>query len=173
MQAAEAHDARRARVIIAAKKDRDGNALEEAMTVKAILEQKGHDVFTIGPNEKLSEAIRTLADHRIGALVITNGDGKIVGILSERDIVRVLAKEGAAALDHPVRSGMTAKVKICNEHHTVNEVMEIMTVGRFRHLPVEKDGRLNGIISIGDVVKRRIEDVEREAEEIRAYIATA
>lgn len=143
------------------------------MTVKAILERKGHDVFTIGPNEKLSEAIRMLADHRVGALVITNGDNKIVGILSERDIVRLVAKEGAAALDMPVRSGMTAKVKICTLQHTVNEVMEIMTHGRFRHLPIERDGRLDGIISIGDVVKRRIEDVEREAEEIKAYIATA
>ena len=143
------------------------------MTVKAILERKGHDVLTLGPNEKLSVAIRMLADHKIGALVITNGDRKIVGILSERDIVRTLAKEGAAALDHTVREAMTAKVKICNEHHTVNEVMEIMTLGRFRHLPVERDGMLDGIISIGDVVKRRIEDVEKEADEIRAYIATA
>lgn len=143
------------------------------MTVKAILEQKGHDVFTFGPNEKLSDAIRLLAEHRIGALVITNGDGKIVGILSERDIVRCLAKEGAEALNHAVRTAMTPKVNICNENHTVNEVMEIMTKGRFRHLPVEKDGMLDGIISIGDVVKRRIEDVEREAAEIRAYIATA
>ena len=97
------------------------------MTVKAILEKKGHDVLTLGPNEKLSEAIRILTEHRIGALVITNGDHKIVGILSERDIVRVIAKEGAAALDIPVRSAMTPKVKICNENHTVNEVMEIMS----------------------------------------------
>ena len=143
------------------------------MTVKAILDRKGHDVFTLGPNEKLSEAIRLLAEHRVGALVITNGDNKIVGILSERDIVRVFAKEGAASFDLAVRTAMTPKVKICNENHTVNELMEIMTAGRFRHLPVERDGLLYGIISIGDVVKRRIEDVEREAEEIRAYIATA
>ncbi len=143
------------------------------MTVKAILEMKGHNVFTLGPNEKLSEAIRILADHRIGALVVTNGDRKIVGIISERDIVRVIGKEGAAALDFTVRQAMTPRVKICNEHHTVNEVMEIMTKGRFRHLPVEKDGHLDGIVSIGDVVKRRIEDVEREAEEIKQYIASA
>ena len=143
------------------------------MTVKAILEEKGHAVFTLGPNDKLSAAVQILADHRIGALVVTNGDQKIVGILSERDIVRCLAKEGAAALDSAVRAVMTPKVKICNEHHTINEVMEIMTRGRFRHLPVEKNGLLDGIISIGDVVKRRIEDVEREAEEIKQYIATA
>jgi CBS domain-containing protein len=143
------------------------------MSVKAILEQKGHDVFTLGPNEKLSEAVRILAEHRIGALVVTNGDRKIVGIISERDIVRVIGKEGAGALEQTVRQVMTPKVKICNEDHSVNEVMEIMTRGRFRHLPVEKDGHLDGIISIGDVVKQRIEDVEREAEQIRSYIATA
>lgn len=142
------------------------------MTVKAILERKGHDVFTLGPNEKLTEAIRILAEQRIGALVVTNGDRKIVGILSERDIVRVLAREGASALEQTVRAAMTPKVNICNENHTVNELMEIMTKGRFRHLPVEKDGMLDGIVSIGDVVKHRIEDVEREVEEIRAYIAT-
>ena len=143
------------------------------MTVKAILEQKGHNVYTLGPNEKLTEAIRILAENRVGALVVTNGDRKIVGILSERDIVRCLAKEGAAALDQTVRAVMTPKVKICHEQHTVNEVMSIMTAGRFRHIPVEKDGQLVGIISIGDVVKRRIEHAEREAEQIKEYIAMA
>ena len=141
------------------------------MTVKAILQSKGHDVMTIGPDETLAGAIRVLAEHRIGALVVTNGDRRIAGILSERDIVRVIAKEGAAALSQAVRNAMTAKVRSCNE--SMNEVMEIMTRGRFRHLPVEKNGQLDGIISIGDVVKRRIEDVEREAEEIKQYIATA
>jgi CBS domain-containing protein len=143
------------------------------MTVKAILEAKGYDVVSIGPNEKLSQAVALLAERRIGAVVVTNGDGKIVGILSERDVVRVLGRDGPASLDHIVRDVMTPKVKICNENHTINEVMEIMTRGRFRHLPVEKDGLLHGIVSIGDVVKRRIEDVEREAEQIREYIATA
>ncbi|RFC64843.1 MULTISPECIES: CBS domain-containing protein [Mesorhizobium] len=143
------------------------------MTVKSILEEKGHQVLTLGPNDKLSEAVRVLAEHRVGALVITNGDRKIVGILSERDIVRSIAKSGAAALNQTVREVMTPKVNICNENHTINDVMEIMTRGRFRHLPVEKNGMLDGIVSIGDVVKRRIEDVEREAEQIRNYIATA
>ena len=143
------------------------------MTVKAILEQKGHDVYTIGPDEQLSDAVKILAEHRIGALVITTSERKIVGILSERDIVRVIGKQGAGALDLRVRDVMTAKVNTCNESHSVNAVMEIMTRGRFRHLPVERAGRLDGIVSIGDVVKRRIEDVEREAAEIRAYIATA
>jgi len=143
------------------------------MTVKAILEAKGRAVLTLAPDQTLSEAVRVLADNRVGALVITNGDRKIVGILSERDIVRCIAKEGAAALDSSVRAAMTPKVKICNENHTINEVMAIMTQGRFRHLPVERDGLLDGIISIGDVVKRRIEDAEREAEDMKQYIAMA
>lgn len=143
------------------------------MNVKAILEGKGRAVETIGPNDTLAQAIGRLAERRIGALVVTNGDRKIIGILSERDIVRVMARQGAEALDQQVRQVMTAKVKICNENHTINQVMEIMTQGRFRHLPVEKNGQLDGIISIGDVVKKRIEEVEREAEEIKQYIATA
>ena len=143
------------------------------MNVKAILEAKGRNVLTIGPNETLAQAINKLAEHRIGALVVTNGDRKVIGILSERDVVRVMAKNGASALEQSVRQVMTSKVKICNESHTINQVMEIMTQGRFRHLPVEKDGQLDGLISIGDVVKKRIEEVEREAEEIKQYIATA
>jgi len=143
------------------------------MNVKAILEGKGRSVQTIGPNETLAVAIKQLADHRIGALVVTNGDRKIAGILSERDVVRLIAKHGAAALEQNVRQAMTTKVKSCTENHTINQVMEIMTQGRFRHLPIEKDGHLDGIISIGDVVKKRIEEVEREAEEIKQYIATA
>src|SRR5262245_56477768 len=107
-------------------------SLEEAMNVKAILEAKGRKVYTIGPNETLAHATSKLADHKIGALVVTNGDRKVVGILSERDIVRMIAKHGAAALDESVRQAMTAKVNICNENHTINQVMEIMTTGRFR-----------------------------------------
>jgi CBS domain-containing protein len=151
----------------------DHTRLEETMNVKSILESKGRQVHTIGPNETLVVAIKHLTDRKIGALVVTEGDRKIVGILSERDIVRVLAKHGTSALDQQVRQAMTAKVKICNETHTINQVMEIMTQGRFRHLPIEKNGQLDGIISIGDVVKKRIEEVEREAEEIKQYIATA
>lgn len=142
------------------------------MTVKSILDEKGHDVVTLGPDASISQALSVLGEKRIGALVVTDESGKICGILSERDIVGLIASKGAAALDQPVREAMTASVKLCHEDHTVNQVMEIMTRGRFRHLPVEKDGKLDGIISIGDVVKRRIEDVEREAEEIRNYIAT-
>ena len=141
------------------------------MTVKQILDQKGRDVVTVSPDMGTGEAVRFLADNKIGAVVVTGAGGKIAGILSERDIVRAVASIGGDALGKPISSIMTSKVTTCGEDHTVNQVMELMTNGRFRHLPVEKDGTLIGIISIGDVVRRRIEDVEREAEEIKAYIA--
>lgn len=143
------------------------------MTVRHILNEKGSDVVTLTPDVPISEAVAVLAKHRIGAIVVTNGAGVIKGILSERDIVRRLAEDGANSLKEKVAEVMTANVKVCAEGHTINEVMEIMTNGRFRHLPVERDGRLIGVISIGDVVKRRIAEVQREAEEIRTYIATA
>ncbi|MEO3385713.1 CBS domain-containing protein [Mesorhizobium sp. CAU 1741] len=143
------------------------------MTVKTILEQKGTDVVTIEPGAKLARAAQLLGERRIGAVVVTDGDGGIVGILSERDIVRAVGEAGAQALELNVDKVMTSKVSTCSESHTINSVMEIMTRGRFRHLPVEKGGRLAGIISIGDVVKWRIREVEREAEQIREYIATA
>ena len=141
------------------------------MTVKAILDEKGRDVATMSPGKSLLDAAELLGEKRIGAVVITDALGKILGILSERDIVKFLAVDGQDALGMAVDDAMTRKVKTCSEANTVNEVMEIMTAGRFRHLPVEVDGKLGGIISIGDVVKRRIEDVEREADEIRNYIA--
>lgn len=143
------------------------------MTVKSILEAKGREVITIEPEASLHEAARLLGLRRIGAAVVVRADKAILGILSERDIVRVLGEHGAGALEMRVQDAMTSKVSTCREGNTINEVMELMTRGRFRHLPVEKEGRLDGIVSIGDVVKRRIEDVEREAEQIREYIATA
>jgi CBS domain-containing protein len=150
-----------------------GHSRRTLMTVKSILEEKGRDVFTIGPDETLAAAVRLLAEKRIGAVVVLRPDGGIGGILSERDIVRALAEKGAGALERNVGSIMTSKVTVCHEGNTVNDVMEVMTRVRFRHLPVEREGRLVGLVSIGDVVKRRIEDAEREAEDIKAYIATA
>ncbi len=143
------------------------------MTVKAILDLKGREVVTIGPERTLAEAAKLLSANRIGAVVLTDAENTVHGILSERDIVRAIAAEGASALDKPISAFMTSRVRVCREHHTVNEVMRQMTEGRFRHLPVEEGGKLVGLISIGDVVKRRIEEAEREAEEIRTYIATA
>ncbi len=143
------------------------------MLVKNILAEKGAEVETMTPSQTLSEAVQLLAKRKIGAVVVTKDRGRIAGILSERDIVRILASDGPAVLDKPISAAMTAKVKVCHEDNSINDVMEIMTTGRFRHLPVERDGMLVGIISIGDVVKKRIEQVEHEAQEIRNYIATA
>lgn len=143
------------------------------MTVKSILDAKGYDVFTLNPDATLAQAAGLLAEKRIGAVVVTDDGGRILGILSERDIVRAIGESGAAALETRVASTMTGKVQTCRESHTVIHVMEVMTRERFRHLPVEKDGRLAGIVSIGDVVKRRIEEALREADQIREYIATA
>ncbi|CAN7447092.1 CBS domain-containing protein [Phyllobacterium sp. LjRoot231] len=143
------------------------------MTVRLILERKGYDVFSTSPETTLGDAIVLLAKHKIGAIVVCDQKQAVKGILSERDVVRALAADGADALWRPISETMTMKVKVCSENHTINQVMEIMTQGRFRHLPVEKDGRLHGIVSIGDVVKLRIEEVERESEDIRSYIATA
>jgi CBS domain-containing protein len=142
------------------------------MTVAAILAEKGRDVLTIAAAKTIAEAVEILAKRRVGALVVVEDVDRIVGIVSERDIVRALAT-GADALKQPLSSVMTRDVMTCGDGETIDSVMSQMTKGRFRHLPVAENGRLTGIISIGDVVKARIEQVEREAEEMRAYIATA
>ena len=143
------------------------------MTVKAILSRKGGDVVTIAPTAQLAEAVKLLAEHRIGAIVITGPGERVAGILSERDIVRVLAARGPAVLDEQVGDVMTRKVVTCSSAETIPEIMERMTAHRFRHLPVVEQSKLIGIISIGDVVKRRVEEIERETNALRDYIATA
>lgn len=141
------------------------------MTVASILNSKGHDVFTETGDRTLRETCTILGEQGIGAIVIVNKRGNLEGIISERDVVRAIARLGDSVLDQPVSEHMTKKVVTCNENDTVNDVMGKMTAGRFRHLPVIKDGALAGIISIGDVVKHRIAQIEREAEEMRNYIA--
>ncbi len=141
------------------------------MTVAIMLGAKGREVVTTTAGATVAEATDTLATHKIGAVVVVSDDNRIAGIVSERDIVRAIAREGASALDHDLGRIMTRKVITCREDETINDVMTRMTQGRFRHLPVVEGGKLTGIISIGDVVKARIEQVEREADEMRAYIA--
>lgn len=143
------------------------------MTVKAILSRKGGDVVTIAPTANLAAAVQLLAERRIGAVVVTGPDDRVAGILSERDIVRTLAARGPAALDDNVAAVMTRKVTTCTESDTVAFIMERMTAGKFRHLPVVEQGRLVGVISIGDVVKFRVEEIEGETNALREYIATA
>jgi CBS domain-containing protein len=143
------------------------------MTVKAILADKGADVVTIEPTANLAAAARLLAEHRIGALVIVGPDRRVAGILSERDIVRTLAERGAAVLDEAVSQVMTRKVVTCKETETVAGIMEQMTAGKFRHLPVVDQGRLIGLVSIGDVVKHRLHEIESESAALRDYIQHA
>lgn len=143
------------------------------MSVARILEEKGSDVFTLADGASVLDAVRALGEHRVGAMVVVDADRKIMGILSERDVVGAIARRGAGALSEPVSALMTRNVVTCTQDMPINRLMELMTQGRFRHLPVERDGRLAGIVSIGDVVKRRIAEVEQEAAEIRHYITSS
>ncbi len=143
------------------------------MQVKHILGNKGREVVTISSDATLSEAARELARHRIGALVVRNEDGSILGVISERDIVRAVSEASVFALPKPVSAYMTRAVATCSESDTVDSLMETMTSGRFRHLPVVDDDRLVGIVSIGDIVKTRIAETVEEATTLREYIAAA
>ena len=143
------------------------------MTVKAILAAKGGDVVTIEPNTNVLAATKLLNERRIGALVVTGPDRRVIGIVSERDIVQRLAVDGPATLDLPLNEVMTRKVMTCTLADTISTVMERMTQGKFRHLPVVEQGKLTGIVSIGDVVKHRLEEMEREQSALRDYIQTA
>ena len=140
------------------------------MTVKAILSAKGGNVVTIEPNTNVLAAAKLLAERRIGALVVTGPDHRVVGIVSERDIVQRLAERGPAALELPLTDVMTRKVMICNPADTISSVMERMTEGKFRHLPVVEQGRLTGIVSIGDVVKHRIDQLQFERDQLDSYV---
>lgn len=143
------------------------------MTVSIILAAKGREVVTIEPGATLKSAVALLAERRIGAVLVLGADNRIVGILSERDIVRAVAEAGAAALEQPVSQSMTRKVSTCTESETIASLMERMTAGKFRHLPVVDQGRLVGIVSIGDVVKHRLQEMERDSAAMRDYIQTA
>jgi CBS domain-containing protein len=142
------------------------------MTVRAILDSKGHNILSVEPDAKLSAAVKILSERRIGAVLVMSS-GRIEGILSERDIVRVLGERGAPVLDEPVSAVMTRKVVSCREKDTVSSIMERMTTGKFRHLPVVEDDKVVGLISIGDIVKWRVKEFENEQEALRDYIKTA
>jgi len=142
------------------------------MTVSTILSAKGRDIFTIEPGATLTAAAKLLAEKRIGALLILGPDHRITGILSERDIVRAIAERGAAALNDFVSTAMTREVVTCRETETITSIMDRMTSGKFRHLPVVDQNRLVGMISISDVVKYRVHEMERDAAQMREYIQT-
>lgn len=143
------------------------------MNVKTILAAKGGDIVTIDPTADLAAAVKLLSTHKIGAVVIGGAGGRLAGILSERDIVRALSEHGVAALNVPVGQVMTRNVMTCGEDDSIADIMERMTAGKFRHLPVLKGGQMVGLISIGDVVKQRVEEIERDTDALRDYIRTA
>jgi CBS domain-containing protein len=139
------------------------------MTVKAILAGKSGGIFSVRPEATLEEVSRELTARRIGAVLVMDGD-RLAGILSERDIVRAIAGAGAAALARPAAGVMTQKVEVCGVEDLIDDVMARMTASRFRHLPVQHEGRIVGVVSIGDVVKARIDEAVRETDDMRAYI---
>ncbi len=139
------------------------------MTVAWILKEKGRNVVSALPGASVNEVVTLMAKNRIGAVVIADELHHALGIISERDIVRILATQGAAALDEPASEHMTRPVVTCSEHHSIDWLMAEMTARRFRHIPVAEQGRLAGIVSIGDVVKHKIARAESEAEQMRQY----
>jgi len=141
------------------------------MTVNALLNDKPAKTITLPSSSTLTDICNTLAKNRIGTVLIVD-DGKLCGIVSERDVVRILAASGNKALSSTASDCMTKKLVTCTRTDTVSMVMERMTTGRFRHIPIVENDELLGIVSIGDVVKYRMAEVEREAQEIRDYIAT-
>ncbi len=142
------------------------------MTVQAILNVKGNDVVSVLPTDRVSGAVVTMMRHGIGAVLVRDQIGAVVGILSERDVMRGIARDGQGCLDGLVGSLATSEVVSCRPEDSIGHVMGLMTRNRFRHLPVMRDGALVGIVSIGDVVKHRLAEVETEARSLREYVAT-
>jgi CBS domain-containing protein len=144
------------------------------MLVRHILQDKGRTIIVIAHGATMGEAAQLLAEKRIGAVIVTGGTDALAGILSERDVVRAIAADGPSALGRTVSAYMTKDVATCGEADTVQDLMEMMTRGRFRHVPVLDDGEiLCGLISIGDVVKTRIAETQNEANSLRDYISAA
>src|SRR5579862_1098044 len=138
--------------------------------VSSVLNHKGHDVVTVTPEQTVKAVVKVLAQHRIGAVPVVNERGQIIGIISERDIIRGMSQHADAVLTLPAEQLMTREVKTCSSEDQLVDLMEVMTLQRIRHLPVVENGSLQGIVSIGDVVKQRIEEVQTEAEQLRNYI---
>ena len=142
------------------------------MLIAQILSNKGSTVYATSSEATLAEAARELMEKRVGCVIVVDADGEMIGILSERDIVRQLAERGADCLNDTVASAMSQTVVTLHVEETVDMGLARMTDRRIRHLPVMRDGRLIGLVSIGDLVKRKIEEVEVEAAAMRAYIAS-
>src|SRR5271166_1211628 len=138
--------------------------------VSAVLKHKGHLVVTVAPQQIIASVVKVLAQNRIGAAPVINEEGQLVGIISERDIIRGMSKHADSVLTLPADRLMTRDVRTCSSEDQLVEIMEVMTLQRIRHLPVVQNGALQGIVSIGDVVKQRLEEVQSEAEDLRRYI---
>jgi CBS domain-containing protein len=141
------------------------------MHVAVVLKRKGNRIVSAAPDDSVAAVTRLLTEHRIGAVLVMGDDGQPVGILSERDVVRAIARDGAAALDRPVADLMTRELITAAPDDTVADMMAVMTERRIRHVPIVESGRVIGVISIGDVVKARIDDAELEVESLRGYVA--
>ncbi|HMJ77715.1 MAG TPA: CBS domain-containing protein [Iamia sp.] len=141
------------------------------MHVEGLLRNKGDDVATVAPSATVGVVVAALAEHKVGALVVSEDGQRVDGIVSERDVVRALAEHGGDALDREVATIMTTKVVTCDLSTTVDELSTLMTEGRYRHVPVVVDGALAGIVSIGDVVKSHIKDLEDEKQTLHEYIS--
>jgi CBS domain-containing protein len=145
----------------------------DPMNVQSILDTKGSHIVSIAPTATLQSAVHRLAEHRIGALLVLGPDHRVVGIVSERDIVRALAERGPDVLSEPLSTVMTRTVVTCTQSDSIGDIMEHMTQGKFRHVPVIDQDRVVGVISIGDVVKLRLREIEDESSALRDYIQTA
>lgn len=143
------------------------------MKVSEVLKAKGDRVIKVSPQENLARALETLTEEQIGALVVCDQDEKVVGVVSERDIVYGLVKHGPQILSKRVQDVMTSDVNACSPQDTMFKAMSMMTGRRVRHLPILENGQLSGVISIGDAVKARIEEIEAEAKALREYINSA
>ena len=144
-----------------------------ASKVSTILKHKGHRVVTVTPQEKVAVVVKVLTQNRIGAAPVIDASGQLVGIISERDIIRGMSEHGEATLSLATEQLMTREVRACSCEDELVELMQVMTLKRIRHLPVLEHGVLDGIVSIGDVVKQRLDEVQFEAEELRRYIASS
>jgi CBS domain-containing protein len=143
-----------------------------ATKVSAVLEQKGHKVVTVAPRDTVASLVKVLSVNRIGAAPVID-EGRLAGIISERDVIRGMAQHGDSVAALPVERLMTTEVRTCSSEDAIVELMEVMTLQRIRHLPVVRNGALEGIVSIGDVVKQRLAEAQSELNELRNYIASA
>lgn len=141
------------------------------MTIASIIHGKPHRLVSVAPDDSLQKAAELLTRERIGALLVLKPNGDIAGIISERDIVRAVGTKGAETLGRPVAELMTKEVVCCAPEDTVDQAMALMTERRFRHLPVRQGGKIVAMVSIGDVVKRKVDDAEAESQSLREYIA--